>query len=175
MSTGTAIPAARISRQTSSPLLRGSITSRITRSNGSLVAFFRPQSPSGAESTSYPSLRKRSVSVIRSVCSSSTSRILSFIRFKRRSSQGSDCLLLPLRCNNLCNRQTHGKRTSPVGLAFNGNSSTHRLRNTLGNRQAETAAVYLRVANRSAAQRTGALLEPPACDQERHSSDRSPV
>src|SRR5258705_8930553 len=75
MSTGVSIPPLRRSRQTSKPLRSGSITSRTTRSKGSLEAPRSPVSPSAACSTRWPSLARRPLSASRRPGSSSTSRI----------------------------------------------------------------------------------------------------
>src|SRR5580704_2982830 len=65
--------------QTSRPLMRGIITSRITMSGDSLRARSRPATPSGAVSTWYPSNSKLSRNPATMLGSSSTIRILGML------------------------------------------------------------------------------------------------
>src|SRR5205085_331425 len=83
--------------QTSSPLMRGIITSRITRSGDSLSARSSPATPSAAVTTSYPSNSKLSRRPATMLGSSSTMRILVIAQISKAVLRRC-CLAFPSTC-----------------------------------------------------------------------------
>src|SRR4051812_25575273 len=81
MTTGVGLARARSSRHTSKPFLRGSVTSRITRSGAVEIAFARPSSPSDAVTTSYPSSSRLSRRPS-NICGSSSITRIRFVTSK---------------------------------------------------------------------------------------------
>src|SRR5258706_5876435 len=129
--TGVPIPRWRRSRNTSKPLLRGSITSRIRRSNPSPTARARPSSPSPAVSTRYPSLSRRWVRVRRSPGSSSTSSMRGPMRGLRCVKGGGG------------GGKDEGEGAAAAGAGGNRHSTAVRVHDALDQAQAEAAAADL--------------------------------
>src|SRR5436190_18459344 len=89
MTIGTVLPSLRSWRQTSRPLIFGSITSRMIRSGGASVASRRPEAPSFATVIAYPSYSNPSLSAADMEASSSMTRtfamrVLLGFRLERR-------------------------------------------------------------------------------------------
>src|SRR5260370_21466135 len=133
---------------TSSPLIRGIITSRITRSGESLRARSRPSTPSSAVSTWKPSYSKLSRRPATILGSSSTIKI--FVTLMNSPSRESgnlemaggvrrSCVHSSLSCR-CSDRQRYCELAAVVRDAFQGDIASMRLRNVAHKRQPESRA-----------------------------------
>src|SRR5215831_1899670 len=111
--------------------------SMMIRSQARCVALLRPSSPSQASSTAYPSLRKRSPSVMRRASSSSTSRMLSFM-------PQSTSFLPAFRLIAILDRRK-AQRENGAHLEFAGyrEPATHSISQALCNRQTQPGSMNL--------------------------------
>src|SRR5207247_7890081 len=112
------------SRHTSNPFLRGSVTSRITRSGAVAIAFASPSSPSAAVTTSYPSSSRLSRRPS-NICGSSS---ITRIRF----------VTVDLSC---IKREVQGKRTAATRLAVNPDEAVVPPHHMVHDREPETGAL----------------------------------
>src|SRR5262245_57904689 len=124
MMIGTLSPEERILLHTSRPLIFGSITSRMMTSGDSVVASFRPVSPSRATVTANPSYWNPSRSATAIASSSSMMRALGMFLLRRQG-------------------QADREGAPLAGIALQRHPPAVRLHDVADDRQAQAAALHV--------------------------------
>src|SRR5438046_7978608 len=127
MTTGVGFARARSSRHTSKPFLRGSVTSRITRSGAIEMALASPSSPSDAVTTSYPSSSRLSRRPSNIWGSSSITRM-------RFVTVGLSCM----------QREVERERAAAPGLAVDAHEAVVAAHHVIDDREPEARALRAR-------------------------------